>query len=263
MISVILNAYKRVDYLEEQINKIQKQTIEPKEILVWYNNDQLTNLKKKSDITYCDCSSNLGVWARFSLALNCKSPYIAIFDDDTFPGKNWFKNCLETLEKFNGLLGTRGVKFSSTEKYFVGEEHGWNNPNDKTEEVDIVGHAWFFRREWLQAFWRELPEISQSRYVGEDIHFSYSLQKYLNLKTYVPPHPKKNKELWGSDPEIAMKLGTDSNSISYNTERQTEMNLIYLSYLKKGFNINPGFKLKTKGKLKEAKSKIGHVIKKL
>ena len=29
----------------------------------------------------------------------------------TIPGINWLKNCLETIEEYNGLLGTRGVGF--------------------------------------------------------------------------------------------------------------------------------------------------------
>jgi hypothetical protein len=30
------------------------------------------------------------------------------------------------------------------------------------------------------------------------MHFSYTIQKYLNLKTYVPPHPENDRSLWGS-----------------------------------------------------------------
>ena len=46
MISVILNAYKRIDFLDYQINKIQEQTVKPSEIMVWVNNEQSINLKK-------------------------------------------------------------------------------------------------------------------------------------------------------------------------------------------------------------------------
>ena len=53
------------------------------------------------------------------------------------------------------------------------------------------------KREWLSAFWRELPNPIYKT-CGEDMHFSYMLQKYLNIKTYVPPHPHNDKEMWGS-----------------------------------------------------------------
>jgi hypothetical protein len=51
---------------------------------------------------------------------------------------------------------------------------------EKVGEADIVGHSWFFERELLTAFWRELPDPKFDR-AGEDIHFSYMLQKYLGL----------------------------------------------------------------------------------
>jgi hypothetical protein len=41
------------------------------------------------------------------------------------------------------------------------------------------------------------------------MHFSYMLQKYANIPTYVPPHPRNNKELWGSTKEqnmVAIKI---------------------------------------------------------
>ena len=36
-ITVILNCYKRPEYLKEQIEAIENQTIKPKEIWIWYN----------------------------------------------------------------------------------------------------------------------------------------------------------------------------------------------------------------------------------
>ena len=241
MISVILNGYKRLDFLERQIQAIYEQSIPVKEIFIWQNqSEDNKNLPFKLDkkIIHINSSYNYGVWARFSAALNCKSEFICIFDDDTIPGNNWLKNCLDTLEEKQGLLGTRGVRFASDKEYIVGDEYGWNNPNSEIMEVDIVGHSWFFKREWLSCYWRELPDIKSSSFVGEDIHFSYTLQKYLNLSTYVPPHPKNNKSLWGSTYDYAMTIGTDNNAISYNSERQKEMSDSLVFY------INNGFKLK-------------------
>jgi hypothetical protein len=53
----------------------------------------------------------------------------------------------------------------------------------------LVGHAWFFKRDWLQYLWREKPFMWDN---GEDIQFSYLAQKYGNIDTYVPPHPKND-----------------------------------------------------------------------
>ena len=263
MITVVLNCFKRHEFLQKQIEAIKSQTVKVNDIFLWNNDaDQVSKCKFLDGLICINSTHNFGVWSRFSLCLNANTEFVCVFDDDTIPGKNWLKNCLDTIEEYNGLLGTRGVKFSSKEKYFVGEEFGWNNPNENVEQVDIVGHSWFFRREWLSIFWRELPDIEQSKYVGEDIHFSYTLQKYLGLKTYVPKHPKKQKDLWGSDPELAISIGTDKNSISYNPLRLEEMNKTLIKYYNKGFKVDPNFKLQALGKFKEAKSKIGKLIKK-
>ena len=43
------------------------------------------------------------------------------------------------------------------------------------------------------------------------MHFSYMLQKYKNLPTFVPPHPKDDMEMWGSIK--GSEYGGDSNSL--------------------------------------------------
>ena len=263
MITVILNSYKRLNYLSDQLIAINSQSVKPSEIILWHNESSEKNiLNLDPNIKYIYSSYNFGVWARFAAALNSKNDYICVFDDDTIPGVNWLKNCLETIQKKNGLLGTRGVRFASSKKYMVGEEFGWNNPNNEIKHVDIVGHSWFFKREWLSYFWRDLPDFNQFNLVGEDIHFSYVLQKYLGLKTYVPPHPINDKTMWGSKKQIAMELGPDVNAISQNSHNINEMNKCYLNYLKKGFKINFENELKYKKIYLENKATIGKHIKK-
>jgi len=147
------------------------------------------------------------------------------------------ENCYDTIQKYEGLLGTIGVKFLDENNYIRNNRVGWDNPNENTEQVDIVGHSWFFKREDLATFWRELPDINQSQLVGEDIHFSYTLQKYTNKKTYVPPHPINDRDLWGSNPEIAWSVGTDNSAISKNPNNMHTMNETFKGYIKKGFKL--------------------------
>lgn len=263
MITVILNVYKRLDYLGRQIEAIKKQSVKVSEIIVWQNGT--TDKKIPSldpNIKHIYSSFNFGVWSRFSAALNSRNEFICIFDDDTIPGNNWIKNCLQTIEKKNGLLGSRGVRFASKKKYIVGEEFGWSNPSYEIEKVDIVGHSWFFKREWLSFFWKELPNFNKYSLVGEDIHFSYVLQKYLGLNTYVPPHPKEDKSMWGSDKDLAIKIGTDQFAISYNEKRLNEMDDCLLHYIKKGFHLNFIEDLKIKGIYLDHKMRVGKYIKK-
>lgn len=237
MVTVILNGYKRSSHFETQLNAIKNQTLRPKEILFWQNkgddfNPDLTNLT-----THANCNKNLGVWARFAFALNARTEYICVFDDDTIPGTKWLENCYNTIQTHDGLLGTIGVKFNNENNYMDNVRVGWDRPNEKTEVVDIVGHSWFFKREDLATFWRELPDLNHSQLVGEDMHFSYTLQKYLGKKTYVPPHPKNQVEKWGSIPITAWSIGQDQAAISMNFDNLKVMSDTFVDYINKGFQI--------------------------
>jgi hypothetical protein len=54
------------------------------------------------------CSENAYFHGRFALALLATTEYVAIFDDDSIPGCDWFANCLETMARTPGILGTNG-----------------------------------------------------------------------------------------------------------------------------------------------------------
>jgi len=236
-ISVVLNGYKRSQHFEKQLTSIQNQTIKPKEILLWQNYGDSFDNNLTEQTIHANCNKNLGVWARFAFALNCKSEYICVFDDDTIPGTKWLENCYNTIQTHDGLLGTIGLKFLDESNYLNNVRVGWDRPNENTEQVDIVGHSWFFKREDLATFWRELPDLDHSIYVGEDMHFSYTLQKYTNKKTYVPPHPINDIEMWGSKPDTAWSIGSDSVAISTNYNLGIQMEPAYRNYIKKGFKI--------------------------
>lgn len=207
-VTVILNGFRRGDNLDEQLEALNNQTIKPDEILLWYNNpgngtDPNYNIGTKIPTAYCNY--NWGVWARFYFAMNSKNPYVCVFDDDTIPGKGWLENCLNTMETHEGLLGTVGLLYlnplppqnSSYYEHYL--RFGWvpAGNNETPIKVDLVGHSWFFKKEWLSYMVRELPDPKYNT-CGEDMHFSYMLQKYANIPTYVPPHPPSDKELWGS-----------------------------------------------------------------
>ena len=236
-ITVVLNGYKRGEHLGKQLEAIKNQTIKPKEILLWQNFGEKFPEKLTEQTVHASCNKNFGVWARFAYALNANTEYVCVFDDDTIPGSKWLENCLNTIQTHNGLLGTIGVKYQTETGYHPMTRVGWAEPNQVVEQVDIVGHSWFFRREWLSTFWREQPDINQSRLVGEDMHFSYTLQKYLGLNTYVPPHPKDDVEMWGSKPDTAWAIGQDAAALSMAPANIALMSFVYTNYIKKGFKI--------------------------
>ena len=211
MVTVVLNGYKRGQHLAQQLEAVKKQTLRPKEIMLWQNAGEDFDPQIAGKTTWASCNKNFGVWARFAYALNAKTEYICVFDDDTIPGKRWLENCYETIQKHEGLLGTIGVIYQTPNSYHPMDRVGWAAPNEKTERVDIVGHAWFFKREWLQ--------------------------KYLGLNTYVPPHPKDNKELWGSLPDTAWSIGQDQAALSMNMDNVELMSQQLRKYTNNGFKI--------------------------
>lgn len=234
MITAILNGYKRPQFLKEQVEAIQNQTVKPAEIMLWQNSSEGFDPELTSKLTTASSNKNFGVWARFAYALNAKTEYICVFDDDTIPGPMWFENCLNTMKSHEGLLGGIGLVYNSENGYLPNTRFGWANPNNKPVQVDIVGHAWFFKREWLSTMFRELPPEGFD-VVGEDMHFSYMLQKHLGINTYVPPHPEHAKEMWSS--LKGWEMGTEKNGLSLIPANIELMNKYYKHLIGDGFKI--------------------------
>lgn len=236
-VSVVLNVYKRSQNFSAQIESLKAQTVPPFEILVWENGEESIANVAPPGVLIARANSNLGVWSRFAFALNATGEYILILDDDTIPGIRWIENCLKTIQIHPGLLGTRGLRFTSVHSYAGYSEVGLYSPNDAVERVDIVGHAWFFRRELLGAFWGLYQERFKGSLSGEDIHFSFAIQKVLNLGTFVPPHPKDDIEMWGSNPDLALRLGSDEVAISRASDSFEKFEKAFNHYISKGFNL--------------------------
>ena len=241
-VTVILNGYKR-NHLKEQVEALDNKTHPVEEIFYWqntvdgfaYDEDTYSNLNSALS------NYNYGVWARFAYALNARTDYVCVIDDDTIPGSKWIENCVNTYETHPGLLGGIGLWFKN-KNYELdllpnGEvaKFGWQVNNEKPVQVDIVGHSWFFARDLLSVFWREIPDNSWTMLCGEDIHFSYMLQKYTDLKTWVPAHPPDDRSMWSS--LRGMEYGGDHLATA-NTTVQTGEMAKYLSYC-----VDNGFKL--------------------
>ena len=238
MITAILTLYKRPHVLQEQIDSLKNQTCPPEKIMIWRNFAEgytfPEHIKEDKSIIIIDSSHNFGVWARFALGLLANTEYVCVFDDDTIPGKKWFENCLNTMKEVNGLLGTIGVVFNDAPFYSIKRRFGWDGNNDNTVKVDIVGHSWFFKREWLKFLWETTPDYSMFLRAGEDIGFSWALQKN-GIHTYVPPHPSNDLEMFGSIPCKAWSYGTESVGISVTGLNNFDD--VYKYYISKGFTI--------------------------
>lgn len=233
-ICVILNVYKRINYLMTQIDSIYHQTIRPNRIIIWNNSDKpFTVNESKIPILIINSSQNLGVWSRFTAPLLEHHKYYCVFDDDTFPGARWIENCISTMKKERALLGTIGLKFRS-QLYHQHTRYGWANPVEAITPVDIVGHSWFFDRQMIEAFWA-IPSIAHSPYAGEDIHFSYAVQRTLGLRTLVPPHPRSEPSLWGATPDLSQIIGNDAHATSAAPGAYQKFQMAFEFYLNNGF----------------------------
>ena len=231
-ISVLVTGYKRPHTLEPQITAISSQTVRPKHIVVWQNETKHSSAYL-AKTNYICCKENWGVWPRFSFPLHAfDTKYVAIFDDDTIPGEQWFDNCLETIQKTPALLGANGVifpKLDRSPRQYV----GWSSCNPRAEYVDIVGHCWFFERDWLRYFCNTLRADATGDTCGEDYHFSYALQQ-AGIPTIVPPHPRDDIGMWGS---TRGSLGMDDNALYLQPGEEEKKAAVHAEYRQLGWKL--------------------------
>jgi len=238
-ISVILTAWRRPQYLEEQVDRVLSQTVRPQEIVLWYNappkklgifeRRHLVSFKNDKYVKKIICDHNFGIIPRFTLASCLESEYVCIFDDDTIPGERWFENCLNYVDSEQALCGTIGLRYlSKTELQTETPRMGWEGRNEILEYVDLVGHSWFFRREWAKYFWDEDP-VSYT--FGEDIHFCAMLQRH-GIRSACPPHPQRDKSLWGS---VKPGRGVDKVAISCSSDKSGEFWRVVKHEIERGY----------------------------
>jgi hypothetical protein len=213
-ITVILNCYRRPYNLKMQIESLRSQTVKPKQIWLWVNHHEDN---EDFDLSSLDVDRvfkndyNWKFYGRFAAALLADTEYIAIYDDDTIPGSKWHENCLSTMETHEGILGSAGIILKG-KQYVNHDRCGWPTQNRNTTEVDLVGHSWFFKREWLRFLWQEKPVTWDN---GEDIQFGFMAKIYGGIPTYCPPHPSDDRSLHGS--VLGNELGIDDKATSTNS----------------------------------------------
>lgn len=235
-ISVILNVYKRPHMLDRQIEAVLAQSVYVKaeDIHVWYNTSGFEQFppNNKNIKTYA-CNWNTKFFGRFTLPLLCRTNYVAVFDDDVIPQKNWFMNCLDTISNSDtdGILGGSGVIIGDMKRKPF--KHGWNgNHNMNAERVDYVGQAWFFRQEVSKYMWYERPFTWDN---AEDVMFSYLAQKHGGINTFVPPHPDNYKDMWCTDKGTSMSVGRDVNASWRKAGHTSTRSLVYRHCIDNGW----------------------------
>lgn len=212
-ITAILNCYRRPQNLIPQIQGLLNQTVPPDEIWIWrnYHEDQeyfdwedFRIFAAQNKIKLIESNYNWKYCGRFASACLVDTEFTAIFDDDTICGSKWFENCINSFDEKEGIYGGVGVNLKTKESYQPNTRYGWVSGNEEIVEVDLVGHAWFFPASYIKYMWMEKPMWAN----GEDMHFSAMCQIHGGVKTYVPPHPRHNTDLWSS--LYGQQLGVDA-----------------------------------------------------
>ena len=206
-ITTILNVYRRPEHLRYQIEAILNQTVKSDEIWIWVNKSKESDrfdfesinsdLIDAHNIRIVRNNYNWKFCGRFSLACMVDTEYTAIFDDDTMPGVNWYKNCLETIDTVNPrpiLGGVGAILKGDCMAYLPVGKIGWSHPNSDIAEADLAGHAWFFPASYIKYMWLEKPMWENA----EDMHFSAMCQIHGGIKTIVPSHSEDDKSRWSS-----------------------------------------------------------------
>jgi len=239
-IAVLLTGYKRGHVLQRQLEAIQAQTVPVEEIWLYHNRHRKHKLPDGivgQFQRYISVFPNLGVWPRFLTCLEFSSEHVCVFDDDTVPGTRWLENCLTGMALKPGLYGTNGILFPPQGRRPY-KQVGWKQSNEKLTAVDIVGHSWFFRRDWLRAYAAEPRPMredgSHFRRCGEDYFFSYVLQRRLGLGTYVPPHPATQQSFWGS---TQGRLGRDQHALWRQKGEEAAKNEFHAALRKRGWQL--------------------------
>ncbi|HVC94301.1 MAG TPA: hypothetical protein VND64_11455 [Pirellulales bacterium] len=215
-ITAIITTYRRPHTLEALVAAVRGQSAPPCQLWAWANEpweDFSAALRRiEFDRLVC-CSPNAFFHGRFALALLAPTEFVAVFDDDSVPGTDWFANCLQTMAATPGILGTAGLVLddlgSAGPSYASRTMHGWQRPNDPAVEVDLVGQAWFLRTDWVKYLFAE-PAVTGTN--GEDIELAARAWRLAGIRSYCPPHPPRDQRRWGST--RGAELGLDQVAAS-------------------------------------------------
>ena len=240
LVTVVLTIFDRLDYFEEQLAAIKAQSV-PVDIWVDYTvlrpEEMMSVLERFPDLKFSiHWNQNLKYHGRFNYALNADTPYVFICDDDIIPGQRYLEHCIETLRiTGDALLTAYGVILDPDEMgYRPARKEGYKSMNPHPLKVDMAGQSMFFPTRLLKYLNQEPP---LSRENGEDLHFSYMLQKHAKIPVIVPAHLPHEPDKWGCDPVKGELYGEDDKATWKKSNHVPIRDFIVDTYRKDGWNL--------------------------
>ncbi|CAM9159797.1 unnamed protein product [Scytosiphon promiscuus] len=232
--TIILNHWTRTT-LEEQLDAILRQTVRPaggvwvcafnspreaeyRRVVERYRS-KFSGKRGSGGLFFVASSFNFKYYGRFQLALQARTKYVWIVDDDVMPGSRF----LEQLSHIAGIPEAEGADGSlapmalgsvgwimpgvkATEHFYSYRYHTdkgglylpdkrYGIPVPHLQEVDLLCSHWFVETDWVRLLFREKWETPQT---GEDYMLAYSLRKHAGVRSYVLPMDLSDSETWGN-----------------------------------------------------------------
>ena len=125
----------------------------------------------------------LSYFGRFQLALAARTPFVAVFDDDTLPGAQALHTLLHMAHTALGehsVLAARGHHL----QWPMLEPFAMSARSPSVVEEDVVGGFWFAPAGLLRLLWRDRP---LSLATSEDSQLCAAVRKYTGRSCLVAP----------------------------------------------------------------------------
>ena len=136
------------------------------------------------------------------VAQGVQSEFVMLVDDDILMGPRWTQNCLEAFSDQEGIYGAHGSVEKSLEKYADRTIYGSvRSQNQDTVECDWIGQVYFLQPGMIAPMFAE-PMLYGGKH-ADDLNLCLRAWRYANIRSFVPPHPPGERDLWGNiDPSI-------------------------------------------------------------
>ena len=123
----------------------------------------------------------LKYFGRFQLALQCRTKYLVVFDDDCIPQARYFETAMHTINtaEYRGILGSKGTAAVVANVFY-----GAMSKTSQIIEADVVGGSWFMEAEWAKLMFHDKIH---SWNTAEDFHLCANARKYANVRSFVMP----------------------------------------------------------------------------